>query len=162
MNKIAFLCVTPLEGFLTYAFQSSVREYYQWLYEEALLKRIRIRCKKQIEVYGEKVENKVSQLFEPPADDLQLLYIQSHQNEVIKEVFKEADLVIMGISGCRKEFDKVFMPVFPWKDEVLFLWDQHICRGDEYIHRICNEYKLRAEQMIELKRNFYGKLKMRL
>lgn len=159
MNKIAFLCVTPLEGFLSPAFQSSVREYYQWMYNQAVLKSIEFQCRERIDTYGEAEKNNMKELFMPVEDRKQILYIQSNRKELVREVFKKADLVIMGLSGCRREFDKMFMPVFPWKDKIIFFWDQQICRGEEYIRQICNEYKLRESQLIELERNAYGKLK---
>lgn len=159
MNKIAFLCVTPMEGFLSPAFQSSVREYYQWIHDQAVVKSAGFQCREHIDTYGEAEKHNKAELFVPTEERKQLLYIQSNRGELVKEVFEKSDLVIMGISGCRREFDKIFMPVFPWKDQVLFFWDQQICRGYDYIRKICNEYKLRESQLIELERNVYGKLK---
>ena len=160
LKKIAFLCVTPMEGFLSSAFQSNVREYYQWMYDKIRLKSVDFYCRERIEAYGEAGVRNAEELFLPEEDITQLLYIQSNRKELLKEVFEKSDLVVMGLSGCRREFDKIFMPVFPWKDQVLFFWDQQICRDAGYIRQICNEYKLREAQLIKLERNAYGKLKM--
>lgn len=159
LSKITFLCVTPLEGFLTPAFQSCVREYYQWLHGQVLSKNIGLQGRECIEIYGESGLESSQELFEQLSDYTQILYVQSRRIDMVKKVFEKSDLVIMGISGCRKEFDKTFMPIFQWKDQILFFWDDHICKGADYIRQICNEYRLREEQLIELKRDLHGQLK---
>lgn len=155
LNKIAFLCVTPLEGFLIPMFQSCVKEYYRWMCRQAQTQRKEICCMEHIEVYGERPTEERMELFSQTIEIPQFLYVQTHRKELLEGVFEEADLVVMGVSGCRKEFDKIFMSIFPWKDQIMFFWDQYTCRGEEYIKQICNEYKLREAQVIELKGSFY-------
>lgn len=155
LNKIAFLCVTPLEGFLTPMFQSSVKDYYLWMYRQARIRKMNLWCEEHIEIYGEHSTEKKLELFNQAVETPQLLYVQTNRKELVEGLFEEADLIVMGVSGCRKEFDKTFMPVFPWKDQIMFFWDQYTCRGEAYIRQICNEYKLREEQLIELKKSFY-------
>lgn len=156
LEKIVFLCANPWEGFLSPAFQSCGREYFQWICKQALLKNMKVTAKERMEVYGElQTEEK---LFLKAENKVQLLYVQSHHKKLLEEIFQQADLVLMGLPGNLREFDRMFMPIFPWKDQILFLWDQHICRGDKFLHQLCKEYKICESQMIELKRDLNGKL----
>lgn len=150
LNKVAFLCADPWECFLPEAFQSYSRIYYQWVKKLAVLKNIKLCCKEYIDIYGEAEGGFENELFSATDDMLQLLYVQSSRKEFIGEVFQKADLVIMGLPGSRKEFDKIYMSVFPWKDEILFLWSSHISRDQEYINRLSRECMLRKEQIIEI------------
>lgn len=150
LNKVAFLCADPWERFLPEAFQSYSRMYYQWVKKLAVLKNIKLCCKEYIDIYGEAEGCCENELFSEEGGKLQLLYVQSGRKELLKELFQAADLVIMGLPGSRKEFDKIYMSVFPWKDEILFLWSSHISRDLEYINRLSRECMLRKEQMIEI------------
>ena len=156
LEKIVFLCVNPWEGFLAPAFQSSGREYFQWICKQAILKNMKITSKEKIEVYGEVQEAK--ELFSKTENRLQLLYVQSHQKKLLEEVFEQADLVLMGIPGNLKDFEKLFLPIFPWKDQILFLWEQYLCRDEKILQQLCREYKLRESQLIEVKRGVNGEL----
>lgn len=159
MKKIAILCLNPWEGFLSTAAQSCIREYYEWFCCQAERKNAKFCIREQIEVYGEPVKEKSMELFSATETRPQILYIQSHQRDIIANVFEKADLVMMGIPGNRREFDKIFLPVFPWKDRIVFLWDQQICRGGAFLEKLCRECRIRADQLIELPRGTDGKLK---
>lgn len=159
LNKIAFLCVNPWERFLPVAFQSCGREYYQWMCSQALLRDFRPYCREWIETYGETGNFEGRELFTECGNELQFLYVQSNRRQLVEKVFEASDLVIMGLPGCRKEFEKIFIPVLPWKDKIMFLWDRRICRDEDFFKRLCSEYKLREAQMIEIKRGIDGELK---
>ena len=108
-NKIAFLCVNPWENFLSPVFQSSSREYYRWIREIVVLQKIKLYCQEWIEIYGEQKYSDADNFFSDHKKGLQLLYVQSNCSRVIEEVFQKADVVVMGLPGCKKEFDKTFM-----------------------------------------------------
>lgn len=150
LNKVAFLCADPWECFLPAAFQSYSRNYYQWVKKLAVLKNIRLYCNEYTDIYGEAAGCSGQELFMEAGDKLQLLYVQSGRKELLKSLFRKADLVIMGLPGSRKEFDKIYMSIFPWKDDILFLWSSHINREQEYVHRLTRECMLRKEQIIEI------------
>lgn len=158
-NKIAFLCVNPWENFLPSVFQSSSREYYLWMREMVVLQKIKPYCRERLEIYGEQKNSDAEKLFSDHRKGLQLLYVQSSCSRVIEAVFQKADVVVMGLPGCKKEFDKTFMMIFPWKDQIKFFWDSHICRDEKFIMELCREYKLHAAQIFEIKRDIDGKLK---
>lgn len=150
LNKVAFLCVNPWEKFLSPALQSYSRNYYQWLKAVADLKNIKLHCREYIDIYGAGVKEVEKELFLKECETFQLLYVQSDRREIIENLFRTADLVIMGLPGSRKEFDKIFMSVFPWKDEILFLWGNHISRDIQYVNKLVRECMLRKEQLIEI------------
>ena len=156
LGKIVFLCVNPWEGFLAPAFQSSGREYFQWICKQALLKNMKITSGEKIEIYGELQHEK--ELFSKTETRLQLLYVQSHQKKLLEKVFAQADLVLMGVPGNLRNFEKIFLPIFPWKDQIMFLWEQYLCRDEKVLRQLCMEYKLRESQLIELKRGLNGEL----
>lgn len=158
-NKIAFLCVNPWENFLSPIFQSSSREYYHWIREMVVLQKIKPYCQELLEIYGEYKFSDAEKLFSDRRKGLQLLYVQSSCGRVIEEVFRRADVVVMGLPGCKKEFDKTFMTIFPWKDHIKFFWDSHICRDETFIMELCREYKLHAAQIFEIKRDIDGNLR---
>lgn len=159
MNKIAFLCVTPRESFLPPMFQSCVKEYYLWVKEQVALLQWNLDCQEQMELYGESQSLENCELFPESRKGIQLLYIQSSRKPVIAEVFRRADIVVMGLPGCKKEFDRMFMTIFPWKDRIKFFWNSRICRDEEFIRELCGEYKLHAAQIFEIQRGMDGKLK---
>lgn len=151
LKKIAFLCITPLEKFSA-AFNIDGREYFQWLNEIVKLRNLKPLCKEIIEIYGEYEVYTEKEMFDTHSDTLQLLYVQSNCEQLLGKVFGQADLVIVGLPVQRKEFDKMFMVLFPWKDQVLFLWDNNRCRNENFLKKLCRDYKLREEQLIEIKR----------
>lgn len=150
LNKVAFLCANPWEKFLPASFQSYSRNYYQWIKEMASLKNIKLHCREYIDFYGDLVGEPEKELFFENSENLQLLYVQSDRRELLEKIFRTADLVIMGLPGSRKEFDKIYMSVFPWKDEILFLWGKHISRDLTYVDRLMRECMLKKEQLIEI------------
>ena len=79
LNKIAFLCVTPLEGFLTPMFQSSVKDYYRWMYRQARIRKMNLWCEEHIEIYGEHSTEKKLELFNQAVETPQLLYVQTNR-----------------------------------------------------------------------------------
>ena len=149
-NKVAILCADPWEKFLPAAFQSYSRNYYQWIKTMAARKNIKVHCKEYVDTYGAAVELEEKKLFLEECADFQLLYVQSDRQRLLENIFRSADLVIMGLPGSRKEFDKIFMSVFPWKDEIMFLWGNHIGRDPRYVDRLTRECTLRKEQLIEI------------
>ena len=150
LNKFAFLCVNPWEKFLPAAFQSYSRNYYQWVKEAANYKNIDMNCREFIDIYGTSGCWDNQEVFYEDREKVQLVYVQSDRRELLEKVFLEADMVIMGLPGSRKEFDKIYMTVFPWKDEILFLWGKHISRDEKYVDRLVRECMLRKEQLIKM------------
>lgn len=151
MNKIAFLSVNPWESFLPYSFQSCGRQYYDRVKEHAILRRMMPECREFVDLYGELFCGLEKPFFSPEPELLQLLYVQSCRLSVLEQLFREADLVIAGISGSREEFERLCMAVYPWKDKVFFLWDSHICRDEEFPEKLFRECRLRKAQMLELR-----------
>ena len=156
LEKIVFLCVDPWEGFLAPAFQNCGREYFQWIYKQALLKKVNVTFREKKEIYGE--IQTTGDLFLRAGNQLQLLYVCSHREHLLETVFSEADLVLMGIPANLKKFEKTFLPVLPWKDQIVFLWEQYLCKDEKVLHQLCSEYKLRESQMITLRRGINGEL----
>ena len=97
-------------------------------------------------------------MFSKTENRLQFLYVQSHRKTLIEEIFEQADLVMMGVPANLKDFEKVFLPIFPWKDQILFLWEQYLFKDEKFLRQLCREYKLRESQLIELKRGLNGEL----
>ena len=81
-KKVAFLCVNPLENFLPPAFQGNVRDYYQWMRGEALLREENLYCQERIEIYGEPKIPYGKKVFGESAETLQLLYVKSCQKKI--------------------------------------------------------------------------------
>lgn len=150
-KKIAFLCVNPLENFLPPALQGYIKDYYQWARSEVLLREENLYCQEKIEAYGETKIPYGKKMFGEREETLQLLYVQSSQKELLEEVFTLADIVLVGMSGSKKECDKVFLTILPWIEKTMFLFDERIC-DEKYLKQIQCEYKLRASQMIEMKK----------
>lgn len=150
LNKVAFLCVNPWEKFLPSAFQSYSKSYYEWIKEMAVLKNVKSHCREYIDFYGVLSKESDCEPFLESCDKLQLLYVQSARKELLEKVFRTADLVIMGLPGSRKEFDKIYMSVFPWVNDILFLWGNHISRDAQYVDRLVRECMLREEQLMEI------------
>lgn len=150
LNKIAFLCTDPWEKFLPVTVQSHSREYFQWICQQAVLQNINIDCQELIEIYGENMRLKESGIFAKSDASLQLLYVQSRRLVLIEKVFEKSDLVVMGLPGCRKEFEKMLAAVFPWRHQMMFLWDRQHCRGEQFVKALCREYRLRETQMMKI------------
>lgn len=150
-KKVAFLCVNPLENFLPPAFQGNVRDYYQWMRGEALLREENLYCQERIEIYGESKIPYGKKVFGESAETLQLLYVKSCQKKIIEEVCAHADLILVGMSGSKKECDRIYLTVLPWLEKVIFLFDGRIC-GEEYLGQMEREYKLKTAQMMEIKK----------
>ncbi len=151
LNKIAFLCVNPWESFLPAAFQGYIKSYYQWICKETLLREETMYCQERIALYGEPEMPLREKLFQNKKGAPQLLYVQSHQKELLQKVFKMADLVVVGMSGSKRECDKIFMNILPWKEKILFLWDNRIC-DKSFLKKIKREYGLADRQLLEAKK----------
>ena len=151
-TKIVFLCVDPWEGFLLPGYQSYGREYYQCITGTNLLREENSYCQERIEVYGESEGFCNTPLFSKTDDEVQILYVQSGRKEVLKEVFQKADIVMMGLPRSKKEFDKIYMTVFPWIDRIKFLWDKRICEKKTFLKELCMKYKLSESQFIEIEK----------
>lgn len=108
-------------------------------------------CKERIAIYGETENPLEENLFQNRRGIVQVLYLESHQKELIEKAFKGADLVIVGISGSKKECDKLFMSILPWKEKALFLWDERVC-DESFLKKIKREYGLKSIQMMEIKK----------
>lgn len=156
LQKIVFLCVNPWDGFRSPVVRNFGREYFHWICKQAVLKNIPLISKERIEIYGELQGEE--ELFVNTENKLQLLYVQSHSKKLLKEVFEQADLVVMGVPGSLKAFERMFMPVFPWKDQILFLWERYLCKDERFLQQLCRDYKIRESQVIALKRDLNGKL----
>lgn len=152
MKRIVILCVDPWESFLPPTFQSYGREYYQWAADLPLLREENSYCQERIEIYGESESFQRKEIFLEGEKKQQILYVQSNRKEVLEEVFEQADLVIMGLPGCKKAFDKIFMVIFPWIDQIKFLWDKRICTDDTFLKELCMEYKISERQIIEIEK----------
>ena len=150
-KKIAFLCVNPLGNFLPPTLQGGIRECYQWTRSEALLREENLYCQEKIEVYGESKIPYGKTMFGECRETLQLLYVQSSQKEILEEVFSLADIVFVGLSGSKKECDKIFLKILPWIEKTVFLFDERIC-DEKYLKQIQNEYKLKNIQLMEMKK----------
>lgn len=150
-NKIVFLCVDPWENFLSHNVQGHSRKYFELVKKGLLLKDIKLQCGEYMDLYGETTENR--EIFKKNSKILQLSYIQSSRRELLEEVFHSADMVIMGIPGSRKEFEKIYMSIFPWKDNILFLWSSQVIRKPSYLERLSREYMIRQEHVVEIRKN---------
>lgn len=150
-KKIAFLCLNPWESFLPPHFQGRSKAYYDYVCSAELLKEEMMYCKEHIEVYGENHKREQTPLFEA-ADDLpEILYVQSHQESVLRETFETADLVIVGLPGSKTECDKIFLTALPWKEKLIFVWDYRMDQVD-FIRQIQREYGLEGGQFMEAKK----------
>ena len=150
-KKIAFLCVNPLGNFLRPTLQGCIRECYQWTRSEALLREENLYCQEKIEVYGETKIPYGKNMFGERAETLQLLYLQSSRKELLEKVFSLADIVFVGLSGSKRECDKIFLTTFPWIEKTVFLFDERIC-DEKYLKQIQREYKLKNIQLMEMKK----------
>ena len=150
-KKIVFLCVNPLGNFLPPTLQGCIRDYYQWTRSEALLREENLYCQEKIEPYGEARIAYGKRMFGEREETLQLLYVQSSQKELLEEVFTLADIVFVGMSGSKKERDKIFMTILPWIEKTVFLFDERIC-DEKYLRQMQCEYKLEPMQMMEMKK----------
>lgn len=150
-NKIVFVCVNPVESFLPPVFQGHMRTYFEWVCKAIFLRDETMYCNKRIELYGESEKLKKEMLFQNMEKVPQLLYLQSNQKELLAEACKMADLIIVGMSASKKECDKIFLAVLPWKDKVLFLWDDCSC-DEQFLKQIQKEYGVDERQLMEAKK----------
>lgn len=150
-KKIAFLSLNPLENFLPSTFHDYIRDYYQWILGEALLREDSLYCQEKIETYGEAGTLYGKGMFGEKKETLQLLYVKSNQKELLEEVFNLADLVFVGMPGSKKEREKIFLSVLPWIGKVVFLFDDRLF-DKKTIWQIEQEYKINDAQMMEIKK----------
>lgn len=148
-NKIVFLCVDPWEKFLSHSVQGHSRTYFEAVKKQILLKKMKLQCRESVDLYGEIAEDQ--KIFKKNSKMLQLSYIQSSRRERLEEVFRTADIVIMGIPESRKEFEKIYMTIFPWKDDILFLWSSQVIREPTYLNCLSREYMIRQEHVLDIK-----------
>ena len=153
-ENISFLCTNPWEHFLPAAVQSHSREYFELICRQLLLKKASVYKKELLDIYGEYRGNEEQEIFRKNEGQLQLLYVQSARKGLVEKVFCQSDLVVMGLPGGRRELERMFLTVHPWKNRILFLWDGKHCRGEEFVERLCLEYKLRDAQMIQIPEEF--------
>ena len=152
IRKIAFLCVNPWESFLPSFSRGNAQDHYQWICQEAVQRKTGPCCMQIIEHYGEDLWEEKRQIFPEDGKKLQLLYVRSHRKDLLKEVYHAADLVFVSMPGSRKECDRIFLSVYPWKEQSYFLWDNRYVPGDGFFTRIQKEYQLKEEQIVESKR----------
>ena len=150
-KKIAFLSLNPLENFLPPALQGSIRDFYLWTLQEALLREENLYCQEKIETYGEARIPYGKRMFGEREETLQLLYVKSNQKELLEEVFVLADIVFVGMPGSQKERDKIFLSILPWIEKVGFLFDERIF-DERTIRQIQQEYKIDGAQIMEMKK----------
>lgn len=151
-KKIAFICANPLEKLLPTVSMGNVKEYYEWIYEQAVLLAEEPCCLNWIELYGNPPEKEMEELFLKDQRKLQLLYVQSHRRGLLEKVYETADKVLVGMSSNREECDRIFMTVFPWKEKSTFLWNNRISREPGFLKRIQAEYQLEENQIVQTKK----------
>ena len=152
IRKIAFLCVNPWESFQPSFSRGNAQEHYQWIYQEAVQRRSVPCCQQVIDIYGDDLWEEERQIFTGDAKKLQLLYVRSHRKNLLKQVYHAADLVFVSMPESRKECDKIFLSVFPWKEQSYFLWENRYISDDGFFDRIQREYQLKEDQIVESKR----------
>lgn len=153
-KKIVFLCTDPWERFLSFGIQGHSRKYYEVGKLLMKMKNLEPLCKEYIDIYGEPEIQTPANLFENDRKDPQLVYIQSQRRELLKKIFHEADMVIMGIPGNKKEFEKIYLKILPWKEQILFLWNEQTWIGENDLDGLLQEFCLMKEQIIELKTGY--------
>ncbi len=151
INKIAFLCTNPREGFLPPISQLSMKDCYYHTRNEALLREESLYCREKIEIYGESVFYDEDPLFLNDSKNQQIIYVQTSDQKLIQKVFAQADLVFMGISGSRQVCDRIFLSILPWMEKPIFLWDEKIC-DKNYLMQLQKEYQLKDTQMMDAKK----------
>lgn len=152
LNKVIFLCVNPRECFLTSAFQSHAKDYYGWFKKYLELNNIKLDCREYIELYGNTKKIEFEHFFQENSGKSQLLYIQTDQRDILNKIFQKDNLVIMGLPGSKKEFEKMYLSIFPWKNEILFLWGSHIGKDETYIRKLSRECMLTEAQFFEFEK----------
>lgn len=150
-NKIAVVCLNPWEKFLPAMSQGNARAFYEWLYQQAILRNENPYYKEQVEQYGDLLCCENNTMFLENIDAPQFLYIQSKQQKLLEEVLTAADSVVVGMPGCKKECDRIYLSVLPWKEKSFFLWDSRIGMGDSFFKKIQSEYKLKDKQIMKFK-----------
>lgn len=149
--KIAVVCANPWENFLPFQCQGNARFFYQWLCEQSRQFHVHSRKREQMEMYGDLSLPDREAVFKEKTENLQIVYIQSHRREILETVLDTADLAIVGMPGMRKECDKIYLSVLPWKEKCVFLWDERTIREKSFFRQIQNEYKLETEQIAKFK-----------
>lgn len=149
--KIAVVCANPWETFLPFKCQGNARTFYQWLCEQSRQFNGHSRETEQVERYGDLSFPDKEAAFKEKTENHQIVYVQSHRREILETVLDAADLVIVGMPGTRKECDKIYLSVLPWKEKCVFLWDEGTCREKAFFRQIQNEYKLEKEQIAKFK-----------
>lgn len=152
LNRVIFLCVNPRECFLASAFQSHAKDYYEWFKKFLNLKNVKMDCKEYIELYGTAKKDEIEYLFQENNGKLQLLYVQTDRRDILERIFQKENLVIMGLPGSKKEFEKMYLSIFPWKNEILFLWGSHIGKDETYIRKLSRECMLTEAQFFEFEK----------
>lgn len=147
-KKIVFLCADPWEKFLAPGIQGQSRKYYEVGKLLMKMKKLEPLCKEYIDLYGEPEIAAPEKLFEIERKDPQLVYVQSQRKELLKKIFYEADMVIMGIPGNKKEFEKIYMKILPWKEQILFLWNDQTWSEEKHLEELIREFCLMKEQII--------------
>lgn len=151
LKKVVFLCVDPWERFLSPAVQSYGREYFCRVQTTGTVQEEQSYCAEHKEIYGEEPLKSLQEFFLLEDHRMQIVYVQSKSRHILEDVFQKADLVVMGLPGSKKEFEKIYLEIFPWIDQVLFLWDERVGKGDVYLKELCHEFKLDERQFWEMK-----------
>lgn len=149
--KIAVVCANPWEALLPSVCQGNVRAFYQWLCKQTSWFCRGVENEEKIETYGKPLVPEKKADFPEKEEHLRIVYLQSQRPEVLKPVLDEADLVIVGMPGSRTECDKIYLLVLPWKEKCVFLWEEGMVRGEAFVRKIQNEYKLNADQIGKFK-----------
>lgn len=148
INKIVFLCVNQWEEFQPAAVQGLTRNYYHHFCETALLQEDKTYYKEQVSLYGDHQNLQSEELFKSHCKKIQILYVRSNRKEIFQKVFQTADLVIVGLPYSKKECDKIFLLLLPWKDKILFLWNKQVS-DKSFLKQLQREYGLPDGQLLE-------------
>lgn len=149
-NKFAFLSVDPWEPFLSPVMQSHSRKYYEFIKLMMKQKKIEILCWEYMDLYGEAEPYVPSGIFEKNKEIFQLVYIQSSRKKLLGKVFQEADVVMVGFPGNKKHFEKIYMTLLPWKDRILFLWNDQSRLERSYLDSVVRECMIEKRQIISI------------
>ncbi len=147
-NKVAFLCVDPWEQFLSPIMQSHSRKYYELIKMLMQQKKIKIRSREYRDLYGESRSCEPFEIFEKNTELFQVVYIQSSRKTFLEKVFQEADMVLVGLPENQKNFEKIYLLLLPWKERILFLWNDQIKMEPSYLERLIQEWMLEQKQII--------------
>lgn len=148
LNKIVFLCANPWETVQLPIIRDPAKSYYEQISQQSFLCEEPLYCQQRIALYGESEYAKKDELFKSENKEIQIIYVQSHEDQTFQKILNVADLVIVGVPWSKKECDKILIQLLPWRDKLLFLWDRKIFEKS-FLKQLKREYGLSAKQFLE-------------